>query len=243
LGHVNNLWKEERFFYNYCIGLLVRFQTCQCQNWIFWLLLAVRSDLTSMSEIFFLKFSWWIQGWTPVVVFQQCDGVFILYPGVLLSQDGVDLCTNSQLLFPSTTIRLCLVGRPVVKPLYVFELLIESLNQAALNERVLPLELQWRVIDLPLPCGWWFIIPKPYLNFLLFKALTSYRLSGPLQCRLPVWCILAQFTKSWWHWSTTPLCAIPCVLWLHHIISINTQVHFSLDRECRYPMPPWVYPW
>jgi hypothetical protein len=106
-----------------------------------------------MSEIFFLKFSWWIQGWTPVVVFQQCDGVFILYPGVLLSQDGVDLCTNSQLLFPSTTIRLCLVGRPVVKPLYVFELLIESLNQAALNERVLPLELQWRVIDLPLPCG------------------------------------------------------------------------------------------
>jgi hypothetical protein len=31
--------------------------------------------------------------------------------------------------------------------------LIESLNQAALNERVLPLELQWRVIDLPLPCG------------------------------------------------------------------------------------------
>jgi hypothetical protein len=57
-----------------------------------------------------LKFSWWIQGWTPVVVFQQCDGVFILYAGVLLLQNGVDPHTNSQLPFPSTTMRLCLVG-------------------------------------------------------------------------------------------------------------------------------------
>jgi hypothetical protein len=24
-GHVNNSWKEERVFYNYCIGLPVRF--------------------------------------------------------------------------------------------------------------------------------------------------------------------------------------------------------------------------
>jgi hypothetical protein len=75
------------------------------------------------------------------VVFQQRDGVFILYPGVLVSQDGVDPHTNSQLSFPSTTMCPCLVGRPVVKPLYVFELLIESLNQVALDGRVLPLEL------------------------------------------------------------------------------------------------------
>jgi hypothetical protein len=25
LGRVNNFWKEKRFFYNYCIGFLVRF--------------------------------------------------------------------------------------------------------------------------------------------------------------------------------------------------------------------------
>jgi hypothetical protein len=31
----NNHWKEERDFYNYCIGLLVRFQTFQHQNSIF----------------------------------------------------------------------------------------------------------------------------------------------------------------------------------------------------------------
>jgi hypothetical protein len=177
------------------------------------------------------------------VVFAQCDRVFILYLGVLFSQNGFDPRMNSQLSFPSTTIRLWLVGRPVVKPLYVFELLIESLNQAAIDGRVLPLELWWRVIDLPLPCGWWFIIPKPYLDFLLFEAPTSYRLSRSLQCHLPVWCILAQFIESWWHCSTTPLCTIPCVLWLHHIISLNTQVHFSLERECRYPIPPWVYSW
>jgi hypothetical protein len=160
-----------------------------------------------------------------------------MYPGVLLSQDGVDARTNSQLPFPSTTMCLCLVGRPVIKPLYVFELLIESLNQAALDGRVLPLELRWRVIDLPLPCGWRLINPKPYPDFLLFEALMNYRLSGPIQWHLLVWCILAQFIESWWHCSTTPLCAIPCVLWLHHIMSINTQVHFSLDWECRYPIP------
>jgi hypothetical protein len=81
-----------------------------------------------MSEIFVLKFSWWIQGWTPVMMIQQRDEMLILYLGVLLSQDGVDPHRNSQLPFPSTTMRLCLVGRPVAKPLYVFELLIESLN-------------------------------------------------------------------------------------------------------------------
>jgi hypothetical protein len=36
---------------------------------------------------------------------------------------------------------------------------------------------------------------------------------------------------------------IPYALWLHHIISINTQVHLSLEQECRYPIPTWVYPW
>jgi hypothetical protein len=78
-GCVNNRWKEERVFYNYCIGLPIRFQTCQSQNWIFWLLLTVKSDLTSVLEIFILKFSGWIQG-SPVVVFQHHDGAFILFP-------------------------------------------------------------------------------------------------------------------------------------------------------------------
>jgi hypothetical protein len=31
-GHVNNCWKEKRVIYNYCIGLPVRFLTCQHQN-------------------------------------------------------------------------------------------------------------------------------------------------------------------------------------------------------------------
>jgi hypothetical protein len=56
-------------------------------------------------------------------------------------------------------------------------------------------------------------------------------------------CILVQLSKSWQHCITTSPCTIPCALWLHHIISINTQVHLSLEPECRYPIPPWVYPW
>jgi hypothetical protein len=86
---VNNRRKGERVFYNYCTEFLVRFQTCQRQNWIFWLLLVVKSDLTSVSEIFVLKIPWWIQGWTPVVALQHHDGAFIylvslgLYWGVI----------------------------------------------------------------------------------------------------------------------------------------------------------------
>jgi hypothetical protein len=52
----NNRWKQERVFYNYYIGLLVRFQTCQRWNLIFYLLLTVKLDLTSMSEMFILSF-------------------------------------------------------------------------------------------------------------------------------------------------------------------------------------------
>jgi hypothetical protein len=50
---VNNRWKEERVFYNYSIGIPVRLQTCQQQNWIFWLLLVVKSDLTSVPKFLF----------------------------------------------------------------------------------------------------------------------------------------------------------------------------------------------
>jgi hypothetical protein len=133
--------------------------------------------------------------------------------------------------------RLCLVGRPIVKPLYVFELLIESLNQAALDGRVLPLELRWRVIDLPLPCDRWFIITKPYLEFLLFEAPDELPLERASPMPFTDMVHSCSIHWKWWHCSTAPLCTIPCVLWLHRIISINTQVHFSLDQEYRYPIP------
>jgi hypothetical protein len=51
---INNRSKEERVVYNYCIGLLIRFLTRQCQNWIFWLLLVVEADLHRCQ-----KFSFW----------------------------------------------------------------------------------------------------------------------------------------------------------------------------------------
>jgi hypothetical protein len=46
--------------------------------------------LTSVSEIFVFKFSWWIQGWTPIVVFQHHDGVFILFCWSLLERYTFD---------------------------------------------------------------------------------------------------------------------------------------------------------
>jgi hypothetical protein len=52
----------------------------------------------------------------------------------------------------------------------------------------------------------------------------------------------AQLGSRAWGWFERTVtkhypCTIPCALWLHHNISINTQVHFSLEQECRYPIP------
>jgi hypothetical protein len=44
-------------------------------------LIAARSQIRFDvgAEISVLQFSWWIQGWTHVVVFQHRDGAFILF--------------------------------------------------------------------------------------------------------------------------------------------------------------------
>jgi hypothetical protein len=90
LGHENNHWKDQKVFNNSCIWPLVRFPLEQSRLCIFWLLLIVKSDLISVLEIFVLKFSWWIQGWTPVVVFQHHHGAFILFRWSLLESYTFD---------------------------------------------------------------------------------------------------------------------------------------------------------
>jgi hypothetical protein len=52
------------------LGSGLNFLTAACSQ--------VRFDVGA--KIFVLKFSWWIQGWPPVVVLQQHDGAFILRP-------------------------------------------------------------------------------------------------------------------------------------------------------------------
>jgi hypothetical protein len=77
-GRVNNRWKDKNVFYNSCIWLQVRFP--------FRAVLALLLPTAARSQVrfsvgvksFVLKFSWRIQGWPPVMVFQQYDGVFIL---------------------------------------------------------------------------------------------------------------------------------------------------------------------
>jgi hypothetical protein len=48
---------------------------------------------------------------------------------------------DSQFLFPSIAMHLCMVVGPTVKSLYMYEISINPLHQAALDGRVLPLEL------------------------------------------------------------------------------------------------------
>jgi hypothetical protein len=59
-GHANNRWKEEKVFYNSCIGLLVIFPSEQSQICTLWLLLTVKSSSTSvpMFSIVVLLVDW-----------------------------------------------------------------------------------------------------------------------------------------------------------------------------------------
>jgi hypothetical protein len=70
-----------------------------------------------------------------------------------------------------------------------------------------------------------------------FWALVIYHLNESFRDCFPIWCILAQVTKTWWHCIVVSPCTIPCASRLHHNISINTKVHLSLEQECSYPIP------
>jgi hypothetical protein len=52
--HANNRWKDENVFYNYCVGILVRFQPCRSRFDVIGLLFAVKSELPSVPN-----FSFW----------------------------------------------------------------------------------------------------------------------------------------------------------------------------------------
>jgi hypothetical protein len=52
-------------------------------------------------------------------------------------------------------------------------------------------------------------------------------------------CILTQVTKTWRYCIISFLhCTIPYTSWMHHRINIDSPMHFNLEQECRYPMPP-----
>jgi hypothetical protein len=50
---INNRWKGKKVFYNSCFCPIVRFSSEQSQSYNFWLLLAVKSELTSAPKFWF----------------------------------------------------------------------------------------------------------------------------------------------------------------------------------------------
>jgi hypothetical protein len=97
--------------------------------------------------------------------------------------------------------------------------------------------------DLHLLWNCWIMIAKSYPNSSHSKPQWFTVLSESFQCCFWVSSILAQSTKSWWHCIIAFHCTIPCASWLHHRISINSQVHINLEQDCRCPIPHWSYPW
>jgi hypothetical protein len=76
---VNNRWKDQKVFYNSCICPPIIFPLEQSQICTYWPLLAVKSYSASVPKFFILRFSWWIQGWLPVMALQHHDGAFIIF--------------------------------------------------------------------------------------------------------------------------------------------------------------------
>jgi hypothetical protein len=54
-GCSSNHWKDAKVFYNYCIGPWSDFLQNSSRFDVFWLLVAVKSELTSITEIFVLE--------------------------------------------------------------------------------------------------------------------------------------------------------------------------------------------
>jgi hypothetical protein len=102
--------------------------------------------------------------------------------------------------------------------------------------------LNCKSLDWHLLSRCWFTFPKSYIDFSLPKP---YRFAVREHSTVVCWysAFLLNSLKVDGIASPHSPCTIPCTLWLHHNISLNTQVHLSVEQECRYPIPPWVYPW
>jgi hypothetical protein len=138
---------------------------------------------------------------------------------------------------------VCMVAWPTINSFCMVELLIKPLHHYALDGRVLSLEL-WIVSRWI--CIFYAGVGLSSLNPVLISLVRSYvdlPLSEP---SLVIWwysAFLLNLLKVDGIASLHSPYTMPCALWLHHIISINTQVHLNLEQECRYPIHLWVYPW
>jgi hypothetical protein len=145
---------------------------------------------------------------------------------------------------PSIVMLIGILSLLTFESLHITEPLIKSLYKVVLLWPIsLPWNSEWKFSTLSRGFLLRWNCGSRLIKSYLFRALVIYRLSESFQGYFPILCILAQVTKTWWLCITTSPCTIPCALWLHHIISINTQVQLSLEQECKYPIPPWVYPW
>jgi hypothetical protein len=145
--------------------------------------------------------------------------------------------------FLLTAMRLCIVVWPTANYLHMFELFIKSLHQDVLDGRVLSLEL-WIVSRWT--CFLYADVGLSPLNHILISLIWNLVILPLSEPSTVVWwysAFLLNLLKVDGIASPHSPCTIPYALWLHQIISINTQVHLSLEQECRYPIPPWVYPW
>jgi hypothetical protein len=132
LRRINNRWKEEKVLYNSCVGSIVRFSSEQSHIYIFWLWLAVKSELMSAPKIFVLKSSWRIQGWPST-----WGSGSMMWPSSYirggLSLKLVSIHLHESVISSSlqTTMYLCIFTKPTLKSLCTSEPLI-SLDQIIL---------------------------------------------------------------------------------------------------------------
>jgi hypothetical protein len=68
--------------------------------------------------------------------------------------------------------------------------------------------------------------------YLSFRALAIYRLREPFRCCFPTSHILSQLkVDDIASFQKFLYCTIPYASWLHHHVSINSQVHLTLSKS------------
>jgi hypothetical protein len=105
-----------------------------------------------------------------------------------------------------------------------------------------PYNYDWELTDLHLLCRCWINFPKSYFGFSRPKPYQFIAWESPSNviCRYGAFLLNSLKVDNI---ASLHLLAPYHVHYNCHIISINTQVHLSLEKECRYPIPPWVYHW
>jgi hypothetical protein len=239
----NNCWKDEKLLYILYVELQVRLWLQWHQNLIF--VIAVQSSeircQSQKKSLFWNLLGEFKDGHRPGVPTTWGD----VYP-TPVSAPFVRWCRSTTQMrsdhFPSIAMPLGILSLPTLESLHITEPLTKALHEVVLLWSIsLPRNFEWKFSTLShgfLP--WWNCgskLIKSYLDTSCFEPWRFIPWASPSEIVFWYYAFLLKSLELDGIASPHSPCTIPCESWLHHNISISTQVYLSLEQECRYPIP------